>query len=171
MLTKKQKQEIVEELAGKIKRQKSLIFTDAKGVKVKDVQAVRKELKKLDAEYKVAKKTLIDLALKKEGKEINLSEFSGSLASSFGYNDPISLIKVLTKLAKTNDKFKILGGMVEGRVLSASEIKELSKIPSKEILLAKLVGSIKSPISGFANVLQGNLRNLVGVLNAIKDNK
>ncbi|MFH1129564.1 MAG: 50S ribosomal protein L10 [Patescibacteria group bacterium] len=169
MLTKKQKQEIVEELADKIKRQKSLIFTDAKGVKVKDIQIIRKELRKLEGEYRVAKKTLMKLALKKEGKEMDLSEFSGSLASSFGYGDPISLIKVLTKLAKTNDKFKILGGMVEGRVLSALEIKELSKIPSREILLAKLVGSIKSPISGFANVLQGNLRNLIGVLSAISN--
>ena len=169
MLTKTQKQAIVEDLADKIKRQKSLIFTDAKGVKVKDIQLIRRELRKLEGEYRVAKKTLMELALKKEGKEIDLSEFSGSLASSFGYSDPISLIKVLTKLAKTNDKFKILGGMVEGRVLSALEIKELSKIPSREILLAKLIGSIKSPISGLANVLQGNLRNLVGVLNAISN--
>ena len=169
MLTKKQKQEVIEELADKIRRQKSLIFTDAKGVKVKDIQLIRKELRKLEAEYRVAKKTLMKLALKKEGKEMDLSEFNGSLASSFGYKDPISLIKVLTKLAKTNDKFKILGGMVEGKVLSALEIKKLSKIPSREILLAQLVGSMKSPIRGFANVLQGNLRNLVGVLNAISN--
>jgi large subunit ribosomal protein L10 len=171
MLTKKQKQEIINELADKIKRQKSLIFTDAKGVRVKEIQLIRRELKKLEAEYRVAKKSLMKLALKKEGKEMDLSQFSGSLASSFGYKDPISLIKVLTKLAKTNDKFKILGGMVEGKVLSVLEIKELSKIPSKEILLAKLIGSIKSPISGFVNVLQGNMRNLVGVLSAIKNNK
>lgn len=171
MLTKKQKEEVVNELADKIKRQKSLIFTDAKGVKVKDIQLIRRELKKLEAEYRVAKKTLMELALKKEGKEIDLSQFNGSLASSFGYKDPISLIKVLTKLAKANDKFKILGGMVEGRVLSVAEIKELSKIPSREILLAKLIGSMKSPISGLTNVLQGNIRNLVGVLNAIKESK
>jgi len=169
MLTKKQKQEIIDELADKIKRQKSLIFTDAKGVKVKDVQLVRRELRKLEAEYRVAKKSLMELALKKEGKEMDLSQFSGSLASSFGYKDPISLIKVLAKFSKTNENFKILGGMVEGRILSAKEIKELSKIPSREILLAKLIGSIKNPISGFANVLQGNMRNLVGVLNAIKN--
>ena len=102
---------------------------------------------------------------------MDFSGFRGSLASSFGYQDPISLIKVLAKLSKENADFKILGGMVEGKVLSAAEIKELSKIPSKEVLLARLVGSIKGPISGFANVLRGNLRNLVGVLNAIQNNK
>ena len=171
MLTRKQKEEIVEELTDRIKRQKSLIFTDAKGVKVKDIQNIRRELKKLEAEYKVAKKSLIEIALKKEGKEMDLSGFSGSLASSFGYKDPISLIKVLAKLAKENKDFKILGGMVENRVVSAIEIIELSKIPSREILLAKFIGSIKGPINGFANVLQGNMRNLIGVLNAIKTNK
>ena len=167
MLTKKQKEEVVKDLADKIKRQKSLIFTDAKGVKVKDIQKIRRELKKLEAEYKVAKKTLMEIALKKEKKEIDLSQYSGSLASSFGYKDPISLIKVLTKLAKENENFKILGGMVEDRVVSADEIKALSRIPSKEILLAQLVGCIKGPINGFANVLRGNLRNLIGVLDAI----
>ena len=171
MLTRNQKEEVVKDLADKIKRQKSLIFTDAKGVKVKDVQKIRRELKKLEAEYKVAKKTLMELALKKEKKEMDLSQFSGSLATSFGYKDPISLIKVLAKLAKENENFKILGGMVEDRIVSADEIKALSKIPSKEILLAQLVGYIKGPISGFVNVLNGNMINLIGVLNAIKENK
>jgi large subunit ribosomal protein L10 len=171
MLSRKQKEQIVEELADKIKRQKSLIFTDAKGVKVKDIQVIRRELKKLEAEYRVAKKSLMELALKKEGKEMDLSGFSGSLASSFGYKDPISLIKVLAKLAKGNENFKILGGMVEGRVLSAAEITELSRIPSREVLLAQFIGCIKGPINGFVNVLNGNMRDLVGVLNAIKSNK
>lgn len=169
MLTRKQKEQIVEELADRVKRQKSLIFTDAKSVKVKDIQKIRRELKKLEAEYKVAKKSLMKLALVKEGKEMDLSGFSGSLAVSFGYKDPISLIKVLAKFAKESKDFKILGGMVENRVVSAIEIQEFSKIPSREILLAKLIGGIKAPISGFVNVLQGNMRNLVGVLNAIKD--
>lgn len=171
MLTRKRKEEIVDQLADKIKRQKSLIFTDAKGVKVKDIQKIRRELKKLEAEYKVAKKSLMELAFKKEKKEMDLSGFSGALAASFGYQDPLSLIKVLVKLSKENADFKILGGIVEDKILSVAEIKELSKIPSKEILLAKLVGCIKGPISGLVNALEGNLRNLVGVLNAIKDNK
>ncbi|HUT96091.1 MAG TPA: 50S ribosomal protein L10 [Candidatus Paceibacterota bacterium] len=171
MLTRKRKEEIVDQLADKIKRQKSLIFTDAQGVKVKDIQKIRRELKKLEAEYKVAKKSLMEMALKKEKKEIDLSGFNGALAVSFGYQDPLSLIKVLTKLSRKNADFKILGGMVEDKVLSVAEIKELSKIPSKEILLAKIVGCIKGPINGLVNTIEGNLRNLVGVLNAIKINK
>jgi len=161
----------VEDLSDKIKRQKSLIFIDAKGVKVGDIQKLKRELKKVEAEYRVAKKTLIDLALKKEKKEMDISDFSGSLAIGLGYKDPISLIKIFAKFAKGKEGFKILGGLVEDKIVDAIQIKELSRIPSREELLAKLVWSIKAPISGFVNVLQGNLRNLVGVLNAIKSNK
>lgn len=171
MLTRKQKEQIVEDLSDKIKRQKSLIFIDAKGVKVGDIQKLKRELKKVEAEYRVAKKTLIDLALKKEKKEMDISDFSGSLAIGLGYKDPISLIKIFAKFAKGKEGFKILGGLVEDKIVDAIQIKELSRIPSREELLAKLVWSIKAPISGFVNVLQGNLRNLVGVLNAIKSNK
>ena len=161
----------MEDLSDKIKRQKSLIFIDAKGVKVGDIQKLKRELKKVEAEYRVAKKTLIDLALKKEKKEMDISDFSGSLAIGLGYKDPISLIKIFAKFAKGKEGFKILGGLVEDKIVDAIQIKELSRIPSREELLAKLVWSIKAPISGFVNVLQGNLRNLVGVLNAIKSNK
>jgi len=171
MLTRKQKEKVVEELADKIKRQKSLIFIDAKGVKVGDVQKLKRELKKVEAEYKVAKKTLVNLALKKQNKDIDISSFSGSLAFSLGYKDPISLIKILAKFAKGKDGFKFLGGVVEDRIVSPEQIKALAMIPSKEALIAKLIGLIKFPISGFVNVLEGNLRNLVGVLNAIKSNK
>ena len=168
MLTRKQKEKIVEELADKIKRQKTLIFIDAKGVKVGDIQKLRRELKKVEAEYRVAKKTLIDLALKKEKKEMDISDFSGSLAMSLGYKDPIALIKILAKFAKEKETFKILGGLIEDKIVDAIQIKELSRISSKEELLAKLVWSIKSPISGFVNVLQGNIKNLLLILKQIK---
>lgn len=168
MLSRKQKEQIVDELADKIKHQKSLIFTDAEGVKVGDIQKLKRELKKVEAEYKVAKKTLVDLALKKEKKEMDISGFSGSLAMTFGYKDPIALIKILTKFVKEKETFKILGGLAEDKILSPEQIKELSRIPSREELIAKLIGSIKSPISGFVNVLEGNMRNLINILSAIK---
>ena len=168
MLTRKQKEKVVEELADKIKRQKSLIFIDAKGVKVGDIQKLKRELKKVEAEYKVAKKTLVNLALKKQDKDIDISSFSGSLAFSLGYKDPISLIKILTKFAKGKDGFKVLGGIIEDRTVSPEQIKALAMISSKEELIAKLIGSIKSPISNLVNVLEGNMRNLISILSIIK---
>lgn len=168
MLTKTQKKKVIEDLADKIKRQQCLIFTDAKGIKVNEIQKLRRELKKADAEYRIAKKTLIDLAFKQEKTEINMSQFVGSLALAFGYKDPLSVVKILVNFAKAHENLKILGGLMEGRFLTIEEIGELAKIPSREELLAKLVWSMKFPVAGLVNIFRGNLRNLIGVLNALK---
>jgi large subunit ribosomal protein L10 len=167
MLTKTQKKKIIEDLADKIKRQKTLIFTSITGVKVGEIQKLRRELKKAELEYKTAKKTLINLALKKAKQEIDLSSFAGSLALAFSYQGPVLPAKIIYKFSKEHPNLKILGGLMESRILSLEDIKELAMIPSREELLAKLVWSIESPISLLVNVLQGNIRNLVGVLNAI----
>jgi len=169
MLTKKQKQEIVEELADKIKRQQSLIFTDITGVNVSDMQSLRKELRQSEIEYKVAKKSLIDLALNQEKIDIDISNLDGSLALAFAYNDPIMPAKIIYDFSKKNKNLKILGGIMEDKFLDVDKIKQLALIPLKPELLAMLIGSLKAPINGFVNVLEGGIRNLVGILNAIRE--
>ncbi len=168
MLTKKQKEKIIEELIDKIKRQNILIFTDFKKLKVGEIRDLRKRLKEANAEYKAAKKTLIKLAFIRGKKDVDTSKFESSVAIAFGYDDPLSLVKTVSKFSKEHGNLKILGGLMEDRFLLAEEIKELAKIPSRNELLAKLLGTLKAPISGFVNVLQGNIRNLLSVLSAIK---
>ena len=168
MLTKTQKKKVIEELADRIKRQQALIFTDVSGVNVSEIQKLRRGLRQAGIEYKVAKKTLINLALKQAKQEIDISQLVGSLGLAFSYADPISLAKLIFSFAKEHKNLKVLGGITENRFLTFEEVKILSLIPTREELLAKLVWSIKGPISGFVNVLAGNIRNLVGVLNAIK---
>lgn len=167
MLTKAQKKKVVEELSDKIKRQKSLIFTDVSRINVSDLQNLRRKLRQADIEYKVAKKSLINLALKKEKQDLDTSKFQGSMGLAFDYNDPIAPAKILDKFTKEHEKFKILAGIMGNKILTMDDIKELAKIPSKEELLATLIGSLKAPIRGLVNVLGGTIRNLVGVLNAI----
>lgn len=169
MLTKKQKQEIVEELTDKLKRQKGLVFTDFKGLKVGEMQDLRKQLREKEVEYKVAKKTLIKLALDKAKKEVDVSQFENSLALTFGFADPILPAKIVSKFAKEHKNLKVLGGMMEDKFLTIEEVKELAMIPSKDELLIKLIASLKSPVSGFVNVLGGGIRNLIGILGAIKN--
>jgi len=111
---------------------------------------------------------LINLALKQAKQEIDISQLIGSLGLAFSYADPISLAKLIFNFAKEHKNLKVLGGITENRFLTFEEVKTLSLIPTREELLAKLVWSIKGPISGFVNVLAGNIRNLIGVLNAIK---
>ncbi len=167
MLTKEQKKEIVEELTDKIKRQKSLVFTDFRGLKVGEIQDLRKGLRQAEVDYKIAKKTLIKLALKKAKKEVDTSQFEASVALAIGYQDPIMPAKIISKFVREHKNLKILGGLMEDKFLTIEEIKELAKILSKDELLAKFIGSIKAPINGFVNVLQGNIRNLLLIFKQI----
>jgi large subunit ribosomal protein L10 len=167
MLTRKQKEQIVEELTDKIKRQKSLIFTDITGVKVTEAQNLRRELRKAEIEYKIAKKSLIDLVLKKNKQDIETSQFAGTLALAFSYRDPVLPVKIIDDFSKEHKNLKILGGIMEDKILTVEDIKELAKIPSRDELLATFVCNLKGPITGFVNVLRGNIRNLVGLLEAI----
>jgi large subunit ribosomal protein L10 len=171
MLSKTQKKELIKELVDKIKRQKSLVFTDISALNVGEMQKLRRELKKAGIDYKVAKKTLITLALKEAKQDIDVEQIPGSLGAAFSYDDPISPAKIIFKFAKEHKNLKIVGGIMENRFLTFEEVQALSRIPSKEELLAILVSTLKGPISGLVNVLQGNMRNLIGVLNAIKANK
>ena len=123
MLNRKQKEKIVEELSDKIKRQQSLIFTNISGVNVSQIQDLRRRLRKEDIEYKVGKKSLINLALKNQKEDIDISEFNGSLAMALSYKDPISPIKILDEFARENKNLKILGGLMEGNILTMEIIK------------------------------------------------
>jgi len=171
MLTKEQKKQIVEELADKIKRQKSLIFTDVARVNVAEIQDLRRKLRQVEIEYKVAKKSLIDLALKKDPIRQELSnggkKLTGTIGLAFSYKDPILPAKIIDNFSKEHKNLRILGGIMEDKILSKEDIRELARIPSKDELIATFIGSLKAPVNGFINVLGGGIRNLVGVLNAI----
>jgi len=169
MLTRKQKEELVKELADKINRQQSLIFTDITGINVSDIQKLRRKLRGAGIEYKVAKKTLINLALKQEKKDLDITRFNGSLGVAFSYEDPIMPTKILDEFSKENKNLKILGGLMKDKTLTIEDIKVLAKIPSRNELLAMFIGSLKSPVSGFVNVLGGVTRNFIGILNAVEN--
>ncbi len=163
-LTKEQKQNILEDLKEKIKKQKAIIFVDFTGVKVKNLSELRKELKSKESELKVAKKTLMNIALKKQGIKIEPNELKGEIGLVFGYKDALSTAKIVYEFSLKNENLKILGGYFEKKFLDAEQIIELAKLPSKQELLARLVGSISAPISGFINTLQGNIKGLLNVL-------
>lgn len=169
MLTKAQKQQLIEELADKLKRQKALIFTDFRGLKVEEMQDLRKKLKEVGVEYKVAKKTLIKLALEKAKKELDTSRFESSVALAFGYQDPVMPAKIINNFSKEYKNLKILGGLVNDKFLTIDEIKELAKIPSRDELLTNLVASLKSPIKGFVNVLGGNIFTFINLLKQVSN--
>lgn len=172
MLTKDQKTELVKKLTEKIKAAKSAVFVDYKGIKVKDVTDLKKSLRKADVEYVVAKKTLISLALKNAGIEgVDVKGMEGQVAISLSNADEVAGAKIISDFGKTNENIKMLGGVLGTEIMDAGQVKALAKIPSREELLAKLVGTLNAPVSGFVNVLSGNLRGLVNVLKAVSEKK
>lgn len=171
MITKQQKTKVVNELSDKFKRQKIAVFTDFHGISVTKLQRLRRQLKKGGAEYKVARKTLIDRAAQESGTSIKAKKLKGEIGITFGYEDEAGITKVLIKFRKENETFKILGGVLGRKTLSEKDIVAFSRLPSREILLAQVVRAFQGPIHGLVTVLNGNLRNLVVVLNKIKDKK
>lgn len=171
MLTKAQKETLISDLSDKLAESKTVVLCDYKGLTVAEVHQIRRALREKSAAMKVMKKTLASLAFKKAGTELDVTELEGQVAVIYGGEDEITAPKVALDFSKKGDKFKILAGTLEKKPLSAAEVINLAKLPSKPEMLAKLVGTINAPISGFVNALAGNLRNLVGVLNAIKETK
>ena len=103
------------------------------------------------------------------GLEVDTKNFEGGVAAVFGFEDEVAPAQLIAAFAKKHDIVSIYGGMLEGNFIDSNKVKELAKLPSKQQLLGQLVGTINAPVSGFVNVLAGNLRGLVTVLNAIKD--
>ena len=169
--TKNQKEEILKVLKDKLASSKSVIFSSDKGLNVKTTEKLRNELKSNNAEYLVAKKTLLKLATKEIGGSDDLEGLDGSVALTFSYDDEVAGARILNKYAKENENLKLSGGILENKIILADMVNRLAQLPTKQVLLAKLVGSLNSPISGLVGVLSGNLRNFLGVLNAIKEKK
>jgi large subunit ribosomal protein L10 len=171
--SKIQKQEIMRNLTERIKKSKSIVFAGFNALGVKDNEALRLILRKEHGEYYVAKKTLLERALKEQGIEnLDTKTLDGKLAVIFSYEDEVSPAKAVDAFRKDKeDKIFFLGGILEGRLLSKTEVEALAKLPSKQELLSRLVGTLNAPISGFVNVLAGNLRGLVTVLKAIEEKK
>lgn len=173
--SREQKRTILKELSDKVAKAKSIIFTKYSGLTVKDNEALRLKLRKENSEYYVAKKTLFSLALKdKQIADLDVKKFDGQVAAVFGYEDEVAPAKIVAEFRKDKEKeskIEFIGGILENKYINAVEVSNLAKLPSKNELYAKIVGSINAPVSGFVNALAGNLRNLVGVLKAIGEKK
>lgn len=172
MQNKQQKKTLVLEVAKKIKASKALVFASFKGVSVKDVTTVRKELTQSGSGWQVLKKTLLNIALKDAGISVDVRKLGGQIGVAFSH-DEVTAAKVLAQFAKANKTvpFTIEGGALGVKELSIEEVKALAKLPSQDELRAQLVGTLQAPISSFVRVLSGNLSGLVQVLKAIEEKK
>ncbi len=168
-VTRQKKEEALQDLVDKFGRSKSVVFADYRGIDVASISELRSELRKEDAEMKVAKKTLIGLAAKDSVGELDNAELEGPVVATFSYEDPLSGIRILFKFSKKNENLKLLGGIVDGKVVGPDVINQYAKLPSRDELLAKLIGSMNAPLSGFVGIGHSLIAGIVRVLDAYKD--
>lgn len=170
-ITRQKKEEMVASLVEKLKNSKSVVFTDYRGLTVEELDEVRNNLRAQGVEFKVVKNTLFKIASSEAGIELSGdATHNHPVAVAFG-TDEVAPAKITFEYSKKNDKFSIVGGVLEGKQINAVMVKSLANLPTKEQLYGQLVGTIAAPLSGFVNVMQGNIRGLVNVLSAVKDQK
>jgi len=166
-ISRQKKAEIIKDLEDKLSRHKAAVFVDYSGLGVGTMENIRKELREEGIDMKIAKKTLLSIVLEKLSINVDTKSLSGQVAVVLGYGDELAPAKIMSRFAKELENLKVLGGIFEKRFIPVDNVKELASIPSREELLAKMVGSMQAPMSGLVNVMQGNIRGLMQVLNAI----
>ena len=150
----------VAEIKEKLEKSQSVILASYQGLTVEEDTQLRKNLREAGVEYKVYKNTLVTLAAKELGLEAISEYLEGPVSIAFGYEDATAPARILNDFAKDHKKLELKAGIVEGQIFDKEKVSQLATIPSKEVLIAKLLGSMKAPLS-----------NLAYLLSAIKDQK
>ncbi len=169
--TLKAKEAEVAEIQEKLQKSQSVMFLDYRGLTVSEVTELRNKMRAAGVEYKVIKNTMMRRAAREAGVEGLDEILEGPTAVAFGYEDPVAPAKILVDFIENAKKTQLKGGVLAGRAMSQAEIKDLASLPSKEQLLAKLMGSLNAPVTGLVMALSGIPRKLVYALNAIKEKK
>jgi large subunit ribosomal protein L10 len=165
------KKKIVEDLKEKFATTKVVIVTDYKGLNVAQMTELRRKLSDADVEYKVVKNTLLTRASKDTDAELLNDVFKGPSGIALSFDDPVAPAKVLTQFAKDNQKLEIKAGVMNGKLMNLDAITALSKLPSREELLAQVLSAMNAVPTGLVRALADVPRRMVNVLNAIKDQK
>jgi large subunit ribosomal protein L10 len=163
----KKKIEMVESLQEVFTKCSVGILTDYRGLSTAELTNLRRRLRDAGIDYRVVKNSLAQFAAKQAGMEELASSFEGPVAVALGYDEITAAAKTLDDYIRTTKSIlSIKGGFMEDRVLSASEVETLAKLPSREVLISQVMAGIQSPITGLVNVLAGPIRGLMGVLQA-----
>ena len=149
-----QKQQVVAELTEMIKSSAAGVLVNYQGIKVEDDTKMRKALREAGVKYMVAKNSLTGRACENAGYGALKENLNGMTAIAISENDPVIAAKVLKEYAEKVESFKILSGYVDGELLDEAGVNALAEVPSKEVLIAKFLGSIRSPLYGFAYAIQ-----------------
>ena len=161
----------VAELKDLLSSSKGAVLVDYCGLTVAEDTELRSKMREAGVKYMVANYTFIRIAAKEAGIEGLDAYLEHNTAVAFSAEDPVAPAKILNDFSKDHKALEIKAGILDGKVIALDEVKALAELPSREELLAKLVGSMQAPISGLVNVLQGTIRNFVYTLEAVRQKK
>lgn len=167
------KEKVVEDLTGVFGKAASAVLANYQGITASDLAALRAHLKSRSLDFRVIKNTLAQKAAKDTPFESLVSDFTGPVSILVSYDDPVAPAKALADYAKTKPAKnpEVICGIVDGKKISAEEVKVLSNLPSKEVLISQMLSVFQGPTTQFVGVFNGMLRKLVGTLEAIKEKK
>jgi large subunit ribosomal protein L10 len=166
-----QKKQIADALHEKFARSKVVILTDYKGLDVASMNALRRKLKEADIEYKVVKNSLLVRASEGTDAALISDFFEGPSAVALSYDDPVAPAKILSEFAEDNKKLELKIGVMNGRALDLAAIKALSNLPSREVLLGKLLSAMSGVPTGLVRTLNGVPQKFLNLLMALRDQK
>ncbi len=170
-MNRNEKMSVVEEFSDKFARAKIAILTDYRGLTVSEFEELRVSLKKCGSEVKVAKNTLLKRAAAGTLFEGLSEHLSGTTALTMSFDDPVGPAKVLSKFAKDHEQLQIKCAVLEGKSLNAADLDALSKLPSKDVLLATLLSGMQAVPTSFVRVLNAIPQKMVYMLQAVKEQK
>ncbi len=169
MATREEKAVLIDELRERLRGTDLVIVTDYRGLTVPQMQALRRELRAAGGQFRVAKNTLLRLAAEREGQPDLAPLLQGPTGIAFADGDMVTVAKAVTTFARNADALEVRGGLMNGQAIDAAGVAALASLPSREELLAKMLGSMQAPATQLVGVLSGVTRSLAYVLQARAD--
>ncbi|MEW6509975.1 MAG: 50S ribosomal protein L10 [Bacteroidota bacterium] len=171
-MKREEKEEIVAEVAATVRRANGLFFTDFSGLTVGQATELRREFYKAGVEYRVVKNTLIQKALEQvTGYDTVVDRLTGPTGVAFAFTDPVAPAKIIQKFTEKHSKLSLKVCVLDRQVYDGSKLKELASLPTKNEMMASILGSVQAPLAGVPQVIQSVLGDLVGVIEAIEKKK
>jgi len=171
-MNKSEKEAIIADVADKASRASAMYFADFSGITVAEETELRREFRKSGIEYTVVKNTLAQKALERvTGYDRVYDKLAGPTGIAFSYDDAIVPAKILKKFADKTGKMKLKVAVVEKQIFDGTRLDELAKLPSRKELIASILGSLQSPVSGIVGAVNAVMRDLVAVIDAIEKKK
>jgi large subunit ribosomal protein L10 len=168
-ISKKRKEELVAQYVEQLQQSQGIILADYRGLSVGDIDDIRKAVRPANGKFQVVKNTLLALALKEEGISLPEEWLAGPTAVSFCFEEVPPIAKALTTAAKDLETLQVKGGIVAGSLINAAQVSTLADLPSREVLLAQVLGTINAPAGRVAGLVASGIRQVLNVLQAYVD--